>query len=145
MKTIIILLSAFLLLGCAQDKKEKYFYSKTIKLRQLVKQTTVDKYSRGSFFLIGGSYSSGEIENTSIRVFGRIGGLYRFIEMDMEDIRIKIDNSLAEPNIVIRYWSHDTVSMRELIYEGYSRYYNVVYIINCPEEYLPEKLLPIEL
>lgn len=140
---LLLLTLGITLLSCEEDYK--YFYSDQIELRQLVKETTTDKYSHGSFFLIGGNYANGETQTTTIKVFGKVDGLYRFIEMDMEDIRIKIDNNLTKPNIIIRYWWHKKVSIDNVLNNHDYYGYNVIYIINCPEKFLPEKLLPIEL
>lgn len=141
MKQIIFILLTLSLFGC--DNSIKTFKSKPIKLRQLVTKTEKHNYESGSFFLIGGNYHKSDYEETNVKAFGRVDGYYRLIEMDINDIRINIDNSINEPNIVIKYYSGKKVSDSYLLSRKY--YYDPIYLINCPEKYLPEKLLPIEL
>jgi hypothetical protein len=142
MRNTLFIVLVLTLFACDRPS-EKYYYSEPIKLRQLVTDTTTEKYSSGSFFLVGGSYSSHEETMSTIKVFGRIGGYYKFIEMDMTEIRIKINDSLTEPNIVVRYYNNRELSMEKLT-SSYC-YERNMFIINCPEKYLPKKLLPIEL
>jgi hypothetical protein len=141
MKYFIFILLTLSLLSCEEPIKS--FKSKPIKLRQLVTNTEKHSYESGSFFLIGGSYHKSDYEETSVKVFGRVDGYYRLIEMDINDIRINIDNSINKPNIVIQYYSEIKVSDSYLL--SHKCYYDPIYLINCPEKYLPEKLLPIEL
>lgn len=62
--------------------------------------------------------------------------------MPIEEIRIAIDNKLTTPNIEIEYTNNEKYNDEELVSKGWV---TKVYVINCPEQYLPEKLLPIGL
>ncbi len=143
-KIITLLLLSITMFSCVDLMPYRYYYTQPIKLRQLVNDTGVEKSSSAHFFLFAGSYYSDESESTLVKCFGRVGGLYRFIEMDIKDIRIKIDNNLTEPTIIIRYKNNEKVNPNSLLNDNYYSYHTI-YIINCPEKYLPEKLLPIEL
>lgn len=124
-----------------------------IELRQLVKTTDTKSESHSSFFLIMGSYNESTTQEITIKVFANIDGAYRFISMPIEKVRINIDNSLIKPNMQLEYsfrstlddktvldWFADERTNANLIHNP-----KLTYIINCPEQYLPEKLLPIEL
>ena len=115
--------------------------SSNLELRQLVKTTEINKSSSGHFFLIAGSYNSKETVNTTVKVFAKVEGRYRIIEMPISMIRIVIDNNLKKPYIQVEYWHHQLVNDEEVLNSVSKNYY----VIYCPEQYLPEKLLPIEL
>jgi hypothetical protein len=62
--------------------------------------------------------------------------------MPIQDVRININNQLIKPNIVIEYEYTSKLTDEELVSK---KWFEKVYVINCPEQYLPEKLLPIGL
>jgi hypothetical protein len=132
----------FGLLSC-NVPEPKHYKTENIQLRQLVKTDEVTKESHASYFLISGSYSSREEVNTTIKLIGKVNGLYRLIEFDFNDARIKIDNSLTKPHLYIKYSSYDKRNTSTLL--NHRRYDISSYVIVCPEKYLPEKLLPINL
>jgi len=121
------------------DKKMK---SSKLELRQLVQETETKKTAYASYFLIAGSYGQSEEKVTTVKVFAKVENRYRLIEMPIDEIRIAIDNKLSTPNIEIEYTNNEKYNDEELVSEGWV---TKVYVINCPEQYLPQKLLPIVL
>ena len=95
--TVVFCLSLF---SC-EPRLEKTYRSSKLELRQLVKETEKIKEASGYYFLISGAYGSSERNYTSIKVFAKVNGMFRLIEIRIEDIRINIDNSLKKPNIEI--------------------------------------------
>jgi len=75
---------------------------------------------------------------------GKVHGLYRLIEFDFNDARIKIDNSINKPYLYLKYTGSEKVPLGELITNP-NWFLVTSYVIVCPEKYLPEKLLPINL
>lgn len=125
-----------------ETMSNKKLKSSNLELRQLVQETETTKYSSASFFLIAGGYSQSEYKETKVKVFAKVDGRYRLIEMPIEYIRINIDNKLSKPNIVIEYEYTSNFTDDEIVSK---EFFEKVYVINCPEQYLPEKLLPIGL
>jgi hypothetical protein len=74
---------------------------------------------------------------------GKIDDEYRFIQFDFERARIKIDNSVKTPYIVLNYKNYKELSIDEQL--NHMNWYGVTVTIVCPEQYLPEKLLPIQI
>lgn len=143
MKNLLFIVSmVFGLFSCNVPEK-KHYKTENIQLRQLVKTDEVTKESYTSYFLIVGSHSSREEVNTKIKLIGEINGLYRLIEFHFIDVRFKINNNLTKPHLYINYRSYDKFSTGKLL--DYKSYYITSYVIVCPEKYLPEKLLPINL
>lgn len=147
MKKLLILLTAFSLLSCREFvKNEDELYltraTKSLELRQLVNSENIGTKSHGSYFLIGGSYSSKTETEVSIKVFAKVDGYFRVVNIPIKEVRVNIDNKLDKPTLQINYTEEKLTSSSLLDYHVYSINY---YIINCPEKYLPEKLLPIEL
>lgn len=138
-----IFLCLFIVCGCEIPRYKNYKTNKFM-LRQLVKETNVEKESFTSFFLVGSTHSESSEYRTTVKVFAKVGYTYRFIEMDIENIRIILNNNIKTPYIRIKYRSKLKFSDNKLIdYEDW--YLHKTYLIYCPEKYLPEKLLPIEL
>ncbi len=144
MKKVLLLLIIITLSSCSEkDNGYRKRKSSKLELRQLIKETETTKQSNGWFFAIGGGYSNSEYKETVVKVFAKVEGRYRLIEMPISSVRINIDDSLKKPNIEIEY-EDDKIGDEELLSDRYS-YKTKVYIINCSEQYLPEKLLPINL
>lgn len=139
MKKLLFLLciSVLTLSSCSEKRTSSKLY-----LRQLVKGVEVSKSSSGGFFLFMGGFSSSEQSDVSIKCFANVGGRYRLMTIPYDDIRIVINDSITTPYILVEYSSEKTYTDDEII--DYSFYSNV-YVIYCPERYLPEKLLPIGL
>jgi len=136
------LLLALVLFTSCESIRDKDLKSSKLELRQLVQETEIKKGSSGYFFLIGGGFDSYENKITTVKVFAKINGRFRIIEMPIEDIRISIDNKLAKPNIEIEYVDSYKYSDEELVNQ---KWRDKIYVVNCPEQYLPEKLLPMGL
>lgn len=135
-------LLALVLFTSCEPMIDKNLKSSKLELRQLVQETETKKTAYASYFLIAGSYSQSEYKETKVKVFAKVENRYRLIEMPIDEVRIAIDNKLKIPNIEIEYINHVKYSDEELVSK---RYITKVYVINCPEQYLPEKLLPIGL
>ena len=135
-------LLALVLFTSCEPMIDKNLKSSKLELRQLVQETETKKSTYASYFLIAGSYSQSEYKETKVKVFAKVENRYRLIEMPIDEVRIAIDNKLKIPNIEIEYINHVKYSDEELVSKSYI---TKVYVINCPEQYLPEKLLPIGL
>jgi len=136
------LVLALVLFTSCEPMIDKKLKSSKLELRQLVQETETKKTAYASYFLIAGSYSQSEYKETKVKVFAKVENRYRLIEMPIEEVRISIDNKLKIPNIEIEYINHEKYSDEELVSKSWV---TKVYVINCPEHYLPEKLLPIGL
>lgn len=140
-KIVYIAVLLFTLFSCGSN--ETYRKSENVYLRQLVKTDEVSKTASASYFLVMGSASYSEDVETKIKLMGKINGLYRLIEFNFTDVRIKIDNKIDKPYLYLIYYSHKKRNVSSLL--SY-RYWDIrAYVIVCPEKYLPEQLLPIKL
>jgi hypothetical protein len=135
-------LLALVLFTSCESQRDKDLKSSKLELRQLVQETEIKKGSSGYFFLIGGGFDSYENKITTVKVFAKINGRFRIIEMPIEDVRISINNKLIKPNIEIEYVNNYKYSDESIVDQKWLR---KIYVVNCPEQYLPEKLLPIGL
>lgn len=136
-------LSVMLFLFSCNNPVNKIYHSNKIYLRQLVNNDVSETHTYGSFFLVAGSVTSESTTQTVIKLMGNIDDEYRFIQFDFERARIKIDNSVKTPYIVLNYKNDREVSIDEQLSRMY--WYGVTVTIVCPEQYLPEKLLPIQI
>lgn len=155
MKTIkiILFLITLTIIGCKPDKDykydddsdKKYRYTDTFELRQLTDNQEVNQTSRASYFFIAADYSSKTEREDVVKVFAKVDGQYRFIKILLQDVRIKVNNQITKPYIKFKY--HDFKRTNEYVINDYLNSKccnNIQYIvIECPEKYLPEKLLPI--
>ena len=140
-KIIFIGLMLISLFSC--DSGYKNYKTDKIYLRQLVKVDKVTKEASGSYFLVVGSGSYEERTETKIKLMGQVNGYYRLIEFDFVDVRIKVDNSIKNPYLIIKYQSNNKLTTNEIL--NNDNWYPTGYVIVCPEKYLPESLLPISL
>jgi hypothetical protein len=141
MKRTLWLLAVLLMVGCDRPVYKKY-HSDRIYLRQLVNKDITETHTSGSFFLIAGSINSKSETSTVVKLMGEVNGEYRFMQFDFEKVRIKIDNKVTTPYIVLNYSESYEVEIDYLLeYTGYLDNITIV----CPEQYLPERLLPIQL
>jgi hypothetical protein len=141
MKKLLLLFAVLLMIGCERVEYKNYHTDK-IFLRQLVNRDVTETHTSGSFFLIAGSVSSESETSTVVKLMGEVNGEYRFMQFDFEKVRIKIDNKVTTPYIVLNYRDTSEMSMDYLLEYGY--YVKSVTIV-CPEQYLPERLLPIQI
>jgi hypothetical protein len=141
MKKVLGLLVVLFMIGC-QPIEYKDLHSDKIYLRQLVNRDITQTHTSGSFFLIAGSVNSNTETNTVVKLMGDVNGEYRFMQFDFEKVRIKIDNKVTTPYIVLNYRDTSKMSMDYLL--KYPYYIESVTIV-CPEQYLPERLLPIQI
>jgi hypothetical protein len=140
-KLLGLFVMVFLMIGC-DGRVYKSYHTDKIYLRQLVNRDVTETHTSGSFFLIAGSVSSDTETETVIKVMGEVDGEYRFMQFDFTKARIKIDNRVTTPYIVLNYTDDETQTIDYLLEYGY--YVKSVTIV-CPEQYLPEKLLPIQI
>ena len=141
MKKIILLLTVIIFSSCNEESTTKNRQTSVLELRQLVNRTETTKETYGYYFLIGGSINSTESTETYVKVFAKVDGYFRVISIPIEYLRVNIDNKLTKPNLVIKYYGS---KYTDSYVANNFRYINH-YIINCPEKYLPENLLPINL
>ena len=141
MFTSLILL--LIVSSCTGTETPSYYLSEEIPLRQLVKTEKVSKSENGYFFLITGGYSSKEEQAVVIRVFAKVEGMYRYLELPMENIRINIKEKYKTPTI--QFKNELDYTLDQTLFWIEEKNYSGEIIINCSEEYLPEKLLPIKI
>lgn len=140
MKKLLGLLVGLFLIGCGPDYTERH--TDKIQLRQLVNKELTETHTSGAFFLVAGSVNSDSETKTVVKLMGEVNGEYRFMQFDFEKVRIKIDNSITTPYVILNYRDNHDISIDSLL--EYSWALKSVTIV-CPEQYLPEKLLPIQL
>ena len=140
MKKLLLLFVTLFMIGCAPDYTKRH--TDKIYLRQLVNRDITETHTSAAFFLIAGSMSSDSETQTVIKVMGDVKGEFRFMQFDFEKVRIKIDNNVKTPYIVLNYVNDQDYTIDYLL--EYDYYVKSVTIV-CPEQYLPEKLLPIQL
>jgi hypothetical protein len=141
MKKLLLLFVVLLMVGCDRVEYKDYHTDK-IYLRQLVNRDVTETRTSGSFFLIAGSVSSESVTSTVVKLMGEVNGEYRFMQFDFEKVRIKIDNKVTTPYIMLNYRDTSETSVDYLLKFPY--YIGSVTIV-CPEQYLPERLLPIQI
>jgi hypothetical protein len=141
MKKLLLLFALLLMIGCDRVEYKDYHTDK-IYLRQLVNRDVTEIHTSGSFFLIAGSVSSESETSTVVKLMGEVNGEYRFMQFDFEKVRIKIDNKVTTPYIMLNYRDTSETSVDYLLKFPY--YIGSITIV-CPEQYLPERLLPIQI
>jgi len=114
-----------------------------MELRQLISKEITTKSTSGSFFIIMGGYSSSENQYDLIKMFIKVDNTYyKLLKLNLEDVNVVIDNKISKPYLTITTESNwDKTDSEILQYIGYG---DKIYL-HCPEKYLPEKLLNIEL
>jgi len=141
MKKLLGLFVMLFLFGCG-GPEYTIRHTDKIYLRQLVNRDVTETHSSGAFFLIAGAMNSNSHTETVVKVMGEVNGEYRFMQFNFELVRIRIDNNVKTPYIVLNYVYYEPQTIDELLY--YSYHMKSVTIV-CPEQYLPERLLPIQL
>jgi hypothetical protein len=144
MKYILLLLVLIASLTSCRDFKEKTIHTtEEFSLRQLVQNEETSQHASASYFLFMGGYHSSTTTQNKLKVFAKVDGMYQFINMDLEDVRIKIVDSTLTPSIQVVYKSrYDDLTNERILNGGaWIRYY----IVNVPEKYLPKRLIPIDI
>lgn len=136
-KLIIITVILLMFTSCSENRT-----SSKLELRQLIQQTEVSKYSSGIYFFAIGTYNQLEESKIIIKCFALVEGRYRMVEIPIEKLRIVIDDTLISPILQIEYTAMDIYSDNDLLN---CSNLDKVYVLYCPEKYLPERLLPITL
>jgi len=141
MKKIIFILLIGFAFSC-ETKNEPSM--KRYELRQLVKEEKTTKNSSGSFFFVVGEYRNSEKKELVVRVFANTEIGFRYFEIPLRKIIIRIDNSIPKPYLQF----YDRIDIEDDLYFfitcTFCGKYDGIYLI-CPEKYLPEQLLPINL
>lgn len=142
MKKILILI--FLIGIFISCKKTTGRISTTkMELRQLISKEVTTKSSSGSFFVIIGGYSSSENQQDIIKMFVKVDNTYyKLLKLNLEDVNVVIDNKISKPYLIVTTESNWDKNDSEIL--SYIGYEDRIYLY-CPEKYLPEKLLNIEL
>jgi len=138
--SVMLLFGILFLFRCGPNYTT--YHTDKIYLRQLVNKDVTETSTSGSFFLIAGSVSSESETSTVVKLMGEVNGEYRFMQFDFKQVRIKIDNNVKTPYIVLNYKETYEVDIEYLL--KYPYYIGSVTIV-CPEQYLPERLLPIQI
>ncbi len=147
MKNIILsILVCLLFVSCRQQ--DFYEVTTPLKLRQLVNLTETEKSSNGSAFVFFATYHSQENDVDYVKVFADVDGSYRFLEIPLHKIRVKLDSAVTTPYIEIHYTynSYEKLNLTNNNICNDDGYWFVIldYTIVCSEQYLPERLLPID-
>jgi len=108
-----------------------------------------EKSSNGSAFVFFATYHSQEKNIDYVKVFADVDGSYRFLEIPLQKIRVKLDSVVTTPYIEIHYHysSHKKLNFTNSNICDDDRYRFTIqdYTIVCSEQYLPEHLLPIDI
>lgn len=149
MKNLLIIVLLALLTSCGKEI-DYTFTSDKMELRQLKQSTETTASSSGWYFLVAASYKSEEHVEQVVKVFAKVDGRYRYIEMPLEQIRIVINNDITIPYIEAEKTVYDLyIPNIERIKERYTteKLLNSypIFIITCPEQYLPQNLIPLGL
>jgi hypothetical protein len=146
---IVYLLIFCIFFTSCDDIKDVQRKSSKFELRQLIKETETTKSSYGSYFLVAAQWGSSETNKTTIKCFAKVEGRYRMLDIPIEDIRVCIDDSLKIPYVQVEYNSMSNYPYYDgelLLNNGYDVHaHDFVYVIYCPQVYLPENLVPIKL
>lgn len=142
MRKLIFIALLLMSAGCSDRPTEKKTVRSSIKLRQLVKTSDLQKKGSASYFMFMGGASYSEERYESIKVFGKVNGDYRYIDIPLDMVRIRIDNSVKDPYIEL-ISRNDRLTNNDLLGDYYWQL--EAFRIVCSEKLLPEKLLPIEL
>lgn len=142
-KIYVILIACVLFTSCKLTPEEQSMERKSsnFELRQLVQKDVTSTRTSAMYFMVVGSYSSSTTSTEYIKVFAKVNGDYRMLSMPLSNVRIRINNKLEKPILTITY--NSSLLTDEEICD--TDWVAKKYIISCPEIYLPEKLLPMNL
>lgn len=141
MKNISLLFLCFLLtltLHSCFDYEEPITYtSPAFPLKQLQKSALTHTGSSGWFIIAAGSYSSSTITKTTIKLYAAVNGLYTYMDLPIENVQIKIDNSVTTPTVNFTSYNDN--------WGIYTYWAGLPCILTIPEKYLPTDFTPITL
>lgn len=142
MKKIIYLIFFIGILTSCKETTGRVSTTK-MELRQLISKEVATKNSNGFYFVVIGSYSSSESKYELIKMFVKVDNTYyKLLKLNLEEVNIVIDNKISKPYLILTTESFSYKTDKEILkYIGYG---DEIYL-HCPEKYLPEKLLNIEL
>lgn len=124
---------------------EDTHFTEPLILRQMVNTSKTHSSIRGGYFMFMGGINGGSYEVNKVKVFAKVEDYYKFLNVPLEDLNIKLDNSITTPYIQISYYGTKTrYTLQELTSNSRWIYQKKWYLI-CPEIYLPEKLLEINI
>ena len=139
-KILLLFLFIGLFTSCGEEKE---ITTTKMELRQLLNKEETTKYSRGSYFLIMANYSSDESTTDIIKMYVKVDNTYyKMLKLNLEDVRIVIDNSITIPYLIVTETGWNVQSDEQII--KYINHHDKIFL-HCPEKYLPEKLLTIEI
>ena len=144
----LLLLFVFLLFSCQTKFEVKNAITTKMELRQLINKEETNTHSSGSYFFIIASYSSSETKQDIIKMFVKIdNAYYKMLKLNLEDINIVIDNKISKPylQIINSRGSFEKLTDEEIIPSSSYVPHSYKIYLYCPEKYLPEKLLEINL
>lgn len=130
-----------ILSSCTNDNRIFYRKSSKLPLRQMISDKETSISSSAWFFILGGGYSSHSEENNYIKCLAKADGCYYFLKMNLQKVRIQINNEVKNPYIIMDYTNYK-LSDEYLIVRSYEVDF---YTIVCPEKYLPKNLTPIKI
>lgn len=141
MKKIMLL---FLFIGFFTScDEEKEISTTKMELRQLINKEETQKHSSGFYFIIVADYSSSETKQDIVKMFVKVdNSYYQMLKLDLENVKVVIDNNIEKPYLIVKENCFTQRTDAEIIrFIGY----NDQIFLHCPEKYLPEKLLSINL
>lgn len=145
MKKILFLILGVILFTSCKNLTTKDYVSSKMPLRQLVKSVDTSKQSRGSYFLIAASFQSSEVKVTKVKMYVLAEGIYSYQEYNISDVKIKIDDTIKIPYLYINYKNTQKLNDLTILDPVNQLYITPLIVLVCPEKYLPEQLLPINI
>lgn len=133
----------FSIVACVPDRQKSYIID-NVEMRQLQNGSANENSVHVSYFMFIGNIEGQSEEVEYVKMFINIDGYYKFVKLPMNDVYIKINNSVDKPYLKVKYSWYDKLKLSRIIRDDYNNYYQK-YIIICPEEYLPENMSPINL
>ena len=142
MKKLLLLILLFFI-SCEQRPLIEQTTT-NMELRQLINKEEKIKSSQGSYFVIMAVYSSSEKTEDVIKMFVKVdSSYYKMLKLNLEQVNIVIDNKINKPYLKI---IDNNIHNRKLKDFEIIRYTdNDEIYLYCPEKYLPEKILEINL
>lgn len=141
MKKMLLLI---LIIGFFTSCREEITISTTkMELRQLINKEEKHRHSSGSYFIIIANYSSSETKQDIIKMFVKVdNSYYQMLKLDLERVKVVIDNNIEKPYLIVKDNAFTQKIDAEII--RFIEYRDEIFL-HCPEKYLPEKLLSINL